>query len=101
MIYSPEKNEVVALFLDTTDSVQTHLALDHSAKLFKNIFANIDVYKSQVCTVLRREREQEIKRLAEHNEQFRNERTGYENSQVNVSVMLKKNSGYKNLYLYQ
>ena len=34
-----------------------------------------------------REREQEIKRLAEHNEQFRNELTGYENSQVNVSVM--------------
>ena len=54
-----------------------------------------------VCTVLRREREQEIKRLAEHNEQFRNELTGYENSQVNVAVMLKKNSGYKNLYLYQ
>ena len=38
VIYSPEKNEVVALFLDTTDSVQT---LDHSEKLFKNIFANI------------------------------------------------------------
>lgn len=54
-----------------------------------------------ICTLLRREREQEIKRLAEHNEQFRNELTGYENSQVNVSVMLKKNSGYKNLYLYQ
>ena len=43
VIYSPEKNEVVALFLDTTDSVQTHLALDHSEKLFKNIFANIPV----------------------------------------------------------
>ena len=41
VIYSPEKHEVVALFLDTTDSVQTHLALDHSEKLFKNIFANI------------------------------------------------------------
>lgn len=54
-----------------------------------------------ICTVLRREREQEIKRLAEHNEQFYNELTGYENSQVNVAVMLKKNSGYKNLYLYQ
>ncbi len=54
-----------------------------------------------VCTVLRREREQEIKRLAGHDEQFRNELAGYENSQVNVSVMLKKNSGYKNLYLYQ
>lgn len=54
-----------------------------------------------VCTQLRREREQEIKRLAEHDEQFRNELTGYENSQVNVSVMLKKNSSYKNLYLYE
>ncbi|ADV43283.1 DUF4435 domain-containing protein [Bacteroides helcogenes] len=54
-----------------------------------------------VCTVLRREREQEIKRLAEHSAQFRNELTGYENSQANVSLMLKKNSGYKNLYLYQ
>ena len=54
-----------------------------------------------VCTVLRREREQEIKRLAAHDEQFRNELTSYENSQVNVGVMLKKNSGYKDLYLYQ
>lgn len=54
-----------------------------------------------VCTVLRREREQEIKSLAEHNEQFHSELTGYENSQVNVSLMLKKNSAYKALYLYQ
>lgn len=41
VIYSPVKNEVVALFLDVTDSVQTHQALDRSEKLFKNIFANI------------------------------------------------------------
>lgn len=54
-----------------------------------------------VCTQLRREREQEIKRLAEHNEQFRNELTGYENSQAAVSLMLRKNNDYKNLYLYQ
>ncbi len=54
-----------------------------------------------ICTVLRREREQEIKRLAEHSEQYHNELTGYENCQANVSLMLKKNSGYKNLYLYQ
>ena len=44
-----------------------------------------------VCTVLRREREQEIKRLAEHNEQ---------NSQVNVEIMLKKNVAYKRLFHY-
>lgn len=43
-----------------------------------------------VCTVLRREREQEIKRLAAHNEQFHNELTSYENSQTNVSLMLKE-----------
>ena len=54
-----------------------------------------------VCTALRREREQEIKKLAEHNEQFRNELTCYQNSQVNVEVMLRKNSSYKPLYLYQ
>ena len=54
-----------------------------------------------VCTLLRREREQEIKRLAEHDKQFRNELTGYENSQVNVYGMLKKNSGYRNLSLFQ
>lgn len=54
-----------------------------------------------VCTVLRREREQEIKRLAEHNEQFRNELTCYENSQVNVEIMVKKNVAYKNLFHYE
>lgn len=54
-----------------------------------------------VCTLLRREREEEIKRLAAHNEQFRNELTSYENSQVNVSLMLKKSSNYKDLYLYR
>ena len=54
-----------------------------------------------VCTALRREREQEIKKLAEHNEQFHNELTCYQNSQVNVEVMLRKNSAYKDLYLYQ
>ena len=41
VIYSPEENEVVALFLDITDTVQTHQALDHSEKLFKSVFANI------------------------------------------------------------
>ena len=54
-----------------------------------------------VCTILRREREQEIKRLAEHNEQFRNELTCYENSQINVGVMLKKNVAFKKLIHYE
>ena len=54
-----------------------------------------------ICTLLRREREQEIKRLAGHDEQRRNELAGYENSQASVQVMLKKNGDYKDLYLYQ
>lgn len=54
-----------------------------------------------VCTALRREREQEIKKLAEHDEQFRNELTCYQNSQINVEIMLKKNSAYKALYLHR
>lgn len=54
-----------------------------------------------VCAVLRREREEEIKRLAEHEEQFNNELTAYENSMAGVALMLRKNSGYRELYLYQ
>lgn len=41
LVYSPEKDEVVSLFLDSTESVKTNRALDRSEKLFKNIFANI------------------------------------------------------------
>lgn len=54
-----------------------------------------------VCTQLRREREAEIKRLASHEEQYRNELSCYENSLASPAVMLKKNDGYKDLYLYQ
>lgn len=54
-----------------------------------------------VCTLLRREREREIKRLAEHSEQFRNELTCYQNSQISVEVMLRKNVAYKRLYHYK
>lgn len=54
-----------------------------------------------ICTVLRRQREDEIRRLAGHNEQYRNELTSYQNSQSNVVAVLKKNTGYKSLFLYQ
>lgn len=54
-----------------------------------------------VCTLLRREREEEIKRLATSEEQCRNELTCYQNSQINVEMMLRKNSGYRSLFLYR
>ncbi|WP_276857003.1 ATP-binding protein [Bacteroides fluxus] len=55
VMYSPQKNEVVALFLDTTDTIQAHQALDHSEKLFRSIFANIpagvEIYDQEGCLV--------------------------------------------------
>ena len=54
-----------------------------------------------VCAYLRREREEEIRRLATHEEQFRNEMTAYEHSMVGVDVMLKRSNAYKQLYLYK
>ncbi|MCK9160434.1 MAG: DUF4435 domain-containing protein [Bacteroidaceae bacterium] len=54
-----------------------------------------------VCVTLRREREDEIRRLAEHEAQYKNEYTCYENSQTNVAAVLKRNIAYKSLYQYQ
>lgn len=54
-----------------------------------------------VCTLLRREREMEIKKFAEHNLQFRNELTCYQNSQCSVELMLRKNTNYKDSFLYR
>ena len=41
IVYSPEEDEVVALFLATTQAVKANRAMDRSEKLFQNIFANI------------------------------------------------------------
>lgn len=54
-----------------------------------------------VCTVLRREREQAIRKLADHDVQYRNELTSYQNSLVSVEVSLKRNTRYKDLFLYK
>lgn len=43
IIYSPEKDAIVTLYLDSTETVRAHRALDRSEKLFRNIFANIPV----------------------------------------------------------
>jgi hypothetical protein len=54
-----------------------------------------------ICAQLRREREREIRRLAEHDIQYHNELTAYDHSQIPVNIILKKTDGYRNLYLYQ
>lgn len=54
-----------------------------------------------VCTALRREREQEIKDLSEHELQFRNELSGYQRRLIGVDVVLRKHTGYKASPLYR
>jgi hypothetical protein len=54
-----------------------------------------------ICTQLRKERESEIKKLAEHDEQYHNELTCYENSLMDITLALRKSAAYQNLYLYQ
>ena len=54
-----------------------------------------------VCNALRREREEEIKRLAEHHTQFRNELACYERSVLPVDVVLRKQSGFKEAPIFK
>lgn len=54
-----------------------------------------------VCNVLRRERETEIKELAEHNMQFHNELTSYQHRQLGVDIILRRHTSYKQSPLYK
>lgn len=49
---------------------------------------------SAVCEELRREREREIRRLAEHPVQMQNELSAYQNAVGAIGEMLRKHSGY-------
>lgn len=53
-----------------------------------------------VCAVLRQQRENYIKRLAVHDEQYNNELTSYRNSITDVEQALKKSFGFRNLFAY-
>lgn len=54
-----------------------------------------------VCIQLRREQEDMIRRKAIHEVQCTNELTGYENSALPVEVVLRKNTKFKELFLFQ
>lgn len=48
-----------------------------------------------VCRHLRNRREREIEKLAYHRQQYNNELSSYRHSQCDVSLMLNKNTNYK------
>ncbi len=54
-----------------------------------------------VCTVLRREREEQIRSLALHIQQMQNELTSYQRSQVSVEQVIHRNTNYTESPLYR
>lgn len=54
-----------------------------------------------VCRHLRNKREQEIQRLACHKQQYNNELSSYRHSQCDVTIMLNKNTEYKDSNPYK
>ena len=49
---------------------------------------------SGVCEALRREREREIRQLAEHNVQMQNELSAYQHATAPIEEMLRKHTDY-------
>src|SRR5574344_150724 len=67
-----------------------------------HIFDNVVMpILDKVCEYLRRERESEIHRNAEHSTQMHNELSCYQHSLQDISTMLKKNFGYINSAPYR
>jgi len=54
-----------------------------------------------VCVLLRREREDEIKQLAEHNMQLNNELTAYQRRQSSVEEIIHRHTGYRESELFK
>ena len=68
-----------------------------------HIFDNVCMAALEpACTILRREREKEIKRLAGgHQQQMDNELASYQHSQCAVNQMLRRNTGFKTCEPFQ
>lgn len=54
-----------------------------------------------ICEMLRREREREIRKFAEHNVQMQNELSAYQNATASIEEMLRKHTAYMACPLYQ
>lgn len=92
--YEPLKQELQRLGVTPETSylyIQGHT-------LFDNVVMPL---LSPICTVLRRERETEIKRLACHDTQRQNELSCYQHSVSPIDVMLKKGTRFRESAPYQ
>ena len=92
--YGPLKAELLQLGV-TPETTYLYI---QGHTLFDNVVSPL---LTPVCILLRKEREREIKKLAEHEIQRQNELSCYQHSQNSVEEMLKKNVGFKNAPPYQ
>ncbi len=92
--YKPLREELLALGINPRE---TYLYV-RGHDLFDGIVAPM---LSGVCDTLRREREREIKRLADHATQMQNELASYQHAVAPVTEMLRKQTGYTSADAYQ
>lgn len=92
--YKPLRNELLSLGV----TPQTTYLYMRGHDLFDGIVVPL---LSEVCEQLRREREREIRRLAEHNIQMQNELSAYQNAMGNIEEMLRKHTTYTNCPQYK
>lgn len=86
--YEPLKEELIRLGVTPEN---TYLYIQGHT-LFENVVCPL---LNPICTMLRKEREREIRNLAEHEIQMQNELACYQHSQSTVEAMLRKNVNFK------
>lgn len=92
--YKPLEKEIQTLGV----SPETTYLYMRGHDVFEGIVAPM---LSGVCEVLRREREKEIRRLAEHQTQMQNELAAYQNATMTVEHVLRHHTDYDSCPQYQ
>ena len=99
--YPEAIDEVAAMHKELTDmgvrEDNTYLFLQ-GHHLVENVIMKLLM---PVCTVLRQEREAEIQRFAVHNQQYHNEISAYQHSQMGLAEAIRKNTHYRGCELYE
>lgn len=92
--YKPLRDQLLSLGL----TPQTTYLYMRGHDLFDGIVSPL---VGGVCEALRREREREIRKLAEHSVQMQNELSAYQNATAPVEEMLRKHTDYVTCPQYQ
>lgn len=92
--YFPLRDELLQMGL-TPETTYLYI---QGHTLFENVVMPL---LGPVCTMLRKEREREINKLAEHEIQRQNELSCYQHSQAPVDDMLRKNTGFRTSKPYE